>query len=198
MRGLLRGGVRRRPHAHALAAAAAAIVPPSTHLSQLRVTRIRDAAREAKVANGEVAVGVDEQVARLEVAVEDLGRVHELEPAQHLVREVLHVLLAERLRGRDDALHVALEQRHDDVQRVEVLAVRRRRHHVQHLDDVVVLAQVTEQHDLAQDALGVDEVGEHARRALDGHARARQCVVRRDDKAVRAAADGLEVLHRRG
>ncbi len=32
----------------------------------------------------EVAVGVDEEVGRLEVPVDDLQRVHVLDPAQHL------------------------------------------------------------------------------------------------------------------
>ena len=39
---------------------------------------------EAKIADLEVAVCVDEQVAGLEVAVQDVGRVDVLEPAQHL------------------------------------------------------------------------------------------------------------------
>lgn len=41
-----------------------------------------DAAREAKVAHLEVAVGVEQEVGRLEVAVDDVGRVHGLEGAQ--------------------------------------------------------------------------------------------------------------------
>ena len=167
---------------------------PETHLCQLRVARVRNAAREAEVAYGEVAVRVDEQIARFQVAVKHLGRVHKFQATQHLVREVLHVLLAEHLRGRNYALHVALEERHDNVQRMEILAVGWCCHHVEHFDDVVVLAEVAQQHDFAQDTLGIDEVREHAGRALNSYAPSSERVICRYDQAVRASADRLEVL----
>ena len=47
-------------------------------------------ARQPKVADLEVAGGVQEQVARLQVAVQDIGRVHVLQPAQDL-HSSLHV-----------------------------------------------------------------------------------------------------------
>lgn len=42
------------------------------------------AARQAEVADGEVAVGVDQEVGGLQVPVEDVGGVQVLQPAQHL------------------------------------------------------------------------------------------------------------------
>eukprot|EP00955_Chlamydomonas_euryale_P068891 360262-Chlamydomonas_euryale.AAC.9 len=49
-------------------------------------------AREAKVADLELAVRVGQDVLRLQVTVEDFGRVYVLEAAQHLVEEELVVL----------------------------------------------------------------------------------------------------------
>ena len=65
-----------------------------------------EAPREAEVADGEVAVAVDEQVRRLEVPVEHGRAVDVLEPPQDLVEEVLVVLVRERLAARDDAVEV--------------------------------------------------------------------------------------------
>lgn len=57
------------------------------------------AAREAEVADFELAVGVDEEVAGLEVAVEDVGGVDVFEAAEGLVDEGLEVGVRERLLG---------------------------------------------------------------------------------------------------
>ena len=54
-------------------------------------------AQRTKVANLEVAILVDEEIAWFEVAVEHLGRVDRLEPAQDLVNEILDVVVRERL-----------------------------------------------------------------------------------------------------
>ena len=45
-----------------------------------------DAAREPEIAEREATVGINEHVGGLEVAVDDVRRVHKLEPAQQLVR----------------------------------------------------------------------------------------------------------------
>lgn len=55
-----------------------------------RVGRAR-AACETEVADLEVAVGVQEEIRRLEVAVDDVCAVHRLERAQSLIHEVLCV-----------------------------------------------------------------------------------------------------------
>lgn len=47
------------------------------------------AAREPKVADLEIAVGVQKQISRFEIAVHDVRRVHRLECAERLVDEVL-------------------------------------------------------------------------------------------------------------
>ena len=49
--------------------------------------------RQTKVRDLDEAVGVDEKVGRLQIAVEDVSRVDVLEPAQDLVREALDVVV---------------------------------------------------------------------------------------------------------
>jgi hypothetical protein len=45
-------------------------------LSLIRLHRSRlEASREPKVANLQLAIGVDEQISRLEIAMQDIGRV---------------------------------------------------------------------------------------------------------------------------
>lgn len=71
-----------------------------------------EATRKAKVADLELAVGVDKEVSGLEVAVEDVGRVDvltstkagpwtHLQSAQRLVDEALEVGVRQRLAGAD-------------------------------------------------------------------------------------------------
>ena len=65
---------------------------------------------KTKIADLELAVGVDEQVAGLEVTVEDVGRVDVLEAAQDLVDEGLEVCVGEGLAGADDGGKIALHE----------------------------------------------------------------------------------------
>lgn len=55
------------------------------------------ATSEAKVANFEFTVSVDEQISRFEVAMKDASRMDELETAEGLVDEGLEVCVGERL-----------------------------------------------------------------------------------------------------
>lgn len=59
------------------------------------------AAGKAKVADLELAVGVDEQISGLEVAVENVGGVNVLEAAEGLVDEGLEVGVGQWLLGAD-------------------------------------------------------------------------------------------------
>mmetsp|Transcript_3702 Transcript_3702/g.7035 ORF Transcript_3702/g.7035 Transcript_3702/m.7035 type:complete len:273 (+) Transcript_3702:168-986(+) len=73
-------------------------VPPCDDVaSHERLVAVGEAS-EAEVAHFEVAVGVDEEVVGLEVAVHHRRRVDELEPAQHLVDEVPHMIVGQLLR----------------------------------------------------------------------------------------------------
>lgn len=110
---------------------------------------------------------VDEDVGRLEVAVDDVQAVEVLEPAQDLVGDELHVVdLQEYLLGLEHAVEVGLAALGDQVERGEVLRVQRR-YHLDELDDVVVV-ELLQDHDLSQDPPGVHGVVEHVRYFLDG------------------------------
>ena len=89
-------------------------VPPSGnvfgHVSCVLLWVHGEAPGQAKVADLELAVGVDEQVAGLEIAVEDVGRVDVLQTAQDLVDEGLEVCVGERLAGADDGSQIALHK----------------------------------------------------------------------------------------
>ena len=60
------------------------------------VLRVSDTG-ETKVADFEVTGRVQQQVRRLEVAVQHIRRVYVLETAQYLVEEVTYVVIAETL-----------------------------------------------------------------------------------------------------
>ncbi len=62
----------------------------------------------------QVAILVDENVARLEVAVDDAGRVDVFQAAQDLVQKVLDKLLFERPRG-EETVQVGAEELGDKV-----------------------------------------------------------------------------------
>jgi hypothetical protein len=65
---------------------------------------------ETKIANLELAVGIDEQVAGLEIAVQDVGRVDVFETAQDLVDEGLEMRVGEGLAGADNGGQIALHE----------------------------------------------------------------------------------------
>jgi hypothetical protein len=89
-------------------------VPPGSHILG-HVPRILlgvhgEATGQSEIANFELAVGVDEQVARFEVAVEHICRVDVFEAAQNLVDEGLEMSVGERLARADDGGQIALHE----------------------------------------------------------------------------------------
>ena len=137
--------------------------------------RGRESAGHPEVADLELAVAVDEEVARLEVAVEDASRVDVLESPQDLVQEVLGVFIAEGLHGVYDVVKVALHQVQNYVHVLEGRSVFGRLHHVQDGDDVLV-AEVAEDLELAVGPLGDGRYLEYLGHLLDGDAEARAVV----------------------
>ena len=91
---------------------------PARHdvLCELRVDLARRRPREAKVADLEIAVLVDEEVAWLEVAVDGSGRVDRLEPSHELVRQPLDVRATEGLLAVDYVVQVGGHEVEDKVQ----------------------------------------------------------------------------------
>mmetsp|Transcript_39239 Transcript_39239/g.103439 ORF Transcript_39239/g.103439 Transcript_39239/m.103439 type:complete len:321 (-) Transcript_39239:246-1208(-) len=94
---------------------------------------------QPEIANFEVAILVDEQVVRLQVAMEHLGRVDGFEAAQDLVNEVLDVVVGERLLGVDDVVQVSVHQLENKVNVLPLINLaRRRQHDVAQVEDVLM------------------------------------------------------------
>ena len=68
----------------------------------------RDTARHAEIANFQIAIGVNEQIRRFQIAMQNAGRVNVLDAAQYLIEKVAYVLVGERLIGMDDVMKIAL------------------------------------------------------------------------------------------
>ena len=60
--------------------------------------------------NFQIAVLVQENVARLKITVYDVGRVEELKGSENLVDEVLNVLCQELLSRANDPAQISLHQ----------------------------------------------------------------------------------------
>lgn len=95
------------PRQHDLGRAIVARRHVSRHL------RVLDA-RQSEVADLQVAVLVDEDVAGLEVAMDHAGGVDVFETAQDLVEEVLYELFFKRARG-EEAVQVGAQELGDEV-----------------------------------------------------------------------------------
>uniref|UniRef100_A0A0K8RI04 Putative mitogen-activated protein kinase n=1 Tax=Ixodes ricinus TaxID=34613 RepID=A0A0K8RI04_IXORI len=87
-------------------------VPPRRHIlrqeARVVVLGVRHP-RQAKVADLEVTSGVEEQVARLEIPVQNIGRMNVFEAPQDLVEEVADVVVAQLLR-LEQLVQVSLHQ----------------------------------------------------------------------------------------
>lgn len=69
-----------------------------------------EASSQAKVANLELAVSVDKQIARLKITMEDIGRVDVFQATQNLVDKGLEVGVGQRLAGPYDGGQIALHE----------------------------------------------------------------------------------------
>jgi len=96
-----------------------------------------DGPAEPEVADADVAVGVEQQVGGLDVAVEQAGGVHEEEGAQELVDDVLLVDLLEDVRP-DHGVQVRLHKLENQVQVAVVLGPD----NIDQADDVIVAGKL--------------------------------------------------------
>ena len=71
-------------------------------------------AGEAEVTDLEVAGGVQQQVAGLQISVEDVGGVDVLEAAQYLIEKIADVVIAQPL-GLEQLVEIRLHETLDDV-----------------------------------------------------------------------------------
>ena len=102
------------------------ILLPSQHNPRRAIVPRRDVPRhlrvldpcQSKVADLQVAILVDEDVRRLEIAVHYAGRVDVLEAAENLVEEVLDKLFFERTRG-EQTMEIGAEKFRNKVARID-------------------------------------------------------------------------------
>ena len=153
-----------------------------------RILRV-DAASETEITYLQVAILIDQQVAWLEVAVQYLGTVYCLEPAQdlpqapvcgdgqwckaglggatHLVDKVLDVIIGQLLLRVDDVVEIGVEELGHEVHVLPVLDAPAIGHHdVLEAQDILVL-EVLQQAHLTQHSLTVDCVPEGVADLLD-------------------------------
>mmetsp|Transcript_13085 Transcript_13085/g.41375 ORF Transcript_13085/g.41375 Transcript_13085/m.41375 type:complete len:353 (-) Transcript_13085:435-1493(-) len=149
----LRGAVPARGH----------VIGPEHRLRHV----IEGRAGEAKVADLQLAVGVGQDVLRLEVAVKHVGRVDVLQTTEQLVEEELIVLCCEVIVCLDHLMQVGLHKLEHHVNILVALGVVRQ-HDVPQLDDVG-MPEVAEQLDLAQDTRRIRDVLEDIRDFLNGY-----------------------------
>lgn len=90
-------------------------VPSSSNVLGLEasgniVGLVAEATGKTEIANLQLAVGIDEQVAGLEIAVQYVGRMDVLEPAENLVDEGLEVGVGQGLATADDSCKITLHE----------------------------------------------------------------------------------------
>lgn len=136
----------------------------------------------------------DEDVGRLQVPVQHVGRVDVLEPSEQLVHEQLRVLLRQRAllqQARQVRLHVLLDDvGHAELEQLALQVSALGPQHLVHLHDVVVV-QAADDLDLPEGMLHASGVTQD--NLLDGHLPAGPAVHGRQHQPVDAKAQGLEV-----
>mmetsp|Transcript_69371 Transcript_69371/g.187542 ORF Transcript_69371/g.187542 Transcript_69371/m.187542 type:complete len:334 (-) Transcript_69371:17-1018(-) len=134
------------------------------HRVRARVALLSDAAREPKIADLHLAVGVQQDVRGLDVAMEHLARVHVLQRLQQLVDDVLLVNVLQDV-GTDDGVQIRLHVVADEVD-VQIIV---RLQHVEEPDDVLVPVQLLQEHNLPESPLRVRGILEGVEALLQGH-----------------------------
>ena len=87
-------------------------VPASRHVFRHEARVVvgrRRRSGQTKVADFQITVGVEQEVRRFQVSVQDISRVHGFERTQRLVDEVLAVVVGEVL-STDNTMHVGFHQ----------------------------------------------------------------------------------------
>ena len=82
---------------------------PRLTLLSLYRSRLKSSC-QTEIANLELTIGVNEQVARLEITVQHVSTVDVLETAEDLVNEGLEVRICQGLTGADDSSKIALHK----------------------------------------------------------------------------------------
>ncbi len=143
------------PGEHDLGSTVVSCADVSSHLGVLN-------AGETEIADLEIAILVYENVAWLEITVDDACRVDVLETTENLVQEVLDKLLLERS-ARQETVQIGTEKFGNEVNVFE-----RRDEDIAEADDVLV-TDVLEQFELTVGTLGENGSGEGLHDLLDSY-----------------------------
>src|SRR5271155_3983468 len=76
-------------------------IPPSCnilgHITSVLFRILRETSGEAEIANLQLAIGIDEQIAWLEISVQHVCRMNVLQSTENLINERLEVGVGQRL-----------------------------------------------------------------------------------------------------
>lgn len=70
---------------------------------------------KTKITDLELTAFIKEDIAGLQISVNNIGRVQVVAAAQKLMHKVLHVLVGEFLSGVDNSMHISLHKLSDNV-----------------------------------------------------------------------------------
>mmetsp|Transcript_35640 Transcript_35640/g.57417 ORF Transcript_35640/g.57417 Transcript_35640/m.57417 type:complete len:443 (+) Transcript_35640:359-1687(+) len=119
---------------------------------------------QSEVADLHLAVGVEQNVRRLDVAVQHLSRMHELERLEELIDDVLLVNLLQDV-GTDYRMQIRLHVVADEVNVLIIVGLE----HIQQPYDVFVAVEFLQEHDLAESSLRIGGVLEGVEALLQGN-----------------------------
>lgn len=151
---------------------------------------IEGSAGEAEVDDAEVALGVDQDVGGLEVAVEDAGGVNVVYATNKLEDQPANMLVGQLNLRAKDAGQISGHEFEDDKYVVEAVAIGREKY-VLDGDDILVSLEQTEELELAKRASSFGSLLKDAHDAFDGDLLAGLHVDCGADDAVAAFADYL-------
>ena len=140
--------------------------------------------------NLQVAVLIEENIAGLQVAVDDVGGVEEFEGAQHLVDEILNVLGEQLLPRSNHSTQICLHELADEVDVAEDFALLRNVDDVKQAKDIL-MHQILHDNDLSQHPLRIDQVL-HVAQLFNGDLLPRFAVSRGNNTAIGALANQFD------
>ena len=80
------------------------------HISSILLWVNRESSSQSKIANLQFAVGIDQEISGLQVAMKDIRRVDIFQSAQDLVDERLEMCIGEGLAGSNDGSKIAFHK----------------------------------------------------------------------------------------
>jgi hypothetical protein len=86
-----------------------------SHVSSIFLGINRETSSKSKVANLQLAISVDQQIARLQITMKDISRVDVFQSAENLVDERLEVGVGEGLAGTDNRSEIAFHKFYAEV-----------------------------------------------------------------------------------